>query len=100
MMLIAILYVATLTKAGCLPVAMATGGWVSLTQLLTHISWSGTLVCVASLIPLAKTKAVLASIGWTVGEGRGRGKEGEAREGRGGEGEVGWRRVRQGRGGG
>ena len=69
MMLIVMLYVTTLTKAGCLPVAMATGGWVSLTQLLTHISWSGTLVCVANLIPLAETKAVLASIGWTVGEG-------------------------------
>ena len=96
MMLIAILYVATLTKAGCLPVAMATGGWVSLTQLLTHISWSGTLVCVASLIPLAEAKAVLASIGWTVGGGKR--EEGEAGEGRGGEGEVGWRRVRQGRG--
>ena len=82
MMLIGVLYVATctLTKAGCLPVAMAAGGWVSLTQLLTHVSWSGTLVYVANLIPLAETKAVLATIGWTMGEGRGGRKKGETGE--------------------
>ena len=90
MMLIGIVYVATctLTKAGCLPVTMAAGGWVSLTQLLTHISWSGTLVRVANSILLTETKAVLATIGWTVGESRGGGKKGETGEK---EGEVGWR---------
>ena len=59
--------VVTLTKAGCLPVAIAT-----LTQLLTYISWRWTLLCAACTIPLPETKAVLATISWTVA-----GEEGE-----------------------
>ena len=53
--------VVTLTKAGCLPVAIAT-----LTQLLTYISWRWTLLCAACTIPLPETKAVLSTISWTV----------------------------------